>query len=251
MAVMDEFKSERESIKQKSLKEKLSYFWTYYKWFVITPLIILLFFGNFVYEKLIATESVLNGVILNVNSLNGDSTDLLNGFYEAEQIDQKEYNIELTTTLSYQPESENASSNYTTLQALLTWQSAGMIDFICGDQASMQDLAYKGYFVDLSQFLTAEELAKYESKFLYMDQSVIEKREAALGKPEELAAIVVPACDKPEEMEKPVPVLLSLTPTEALSQTRGSNDDNIVFGIVPNIEHKELALKFIKYATLE
>ena len=35
MALMDEFKEERESIKNKSFKEKMDYFWCYNKFFNI------------------------------------------------------------------------------------------------------------------------------------------------------------------------------------------------------------------------
>lgn len=35
MPVMDEFREEREAIKQKSRKEQWDYFWGYYKWYVI------------------------------------------------------------------------------------------------------------------------------------------------------------------------------------------------------------------------
>ena len=35
MAVMDEFKEEREALKRGTPKQKLAYFWYYYKWHVI------------------------------------------------------------------------------------------------------------------------------------------------------------------------------------------------------------------------
>ena len=34
MAVMDEFKEEREALKRGTPKQKLAYFWYYYKWHV-------------------------------------------------------------------------------------------------------------------------------------------------------------------------------------------------------------------------
>ena len=52
MALMDEFKEERESIKNKSFKEKLDYFWCYYKWWIITPIIIVFIAGNLISAKI-------------------------------------------------------------------------------------------------------------------------------------------------------------------------------------------------------
>ena len=37
MAAMDEFRAEREAVKNGSFKEKLSYFWTYYKCYHSVP----------------------------------------------------------------------------------------------------------------------------------------------------------------------------------------------------------------------
>ena len=41
MAVMDEFKEEREALKRGTPKQKLAYFWYYYKWHVIISVIII------------------------------------------------------------------------------------------------------------------------------------------------------------------------------------------------------------------
>jgi len=41
MAVMDEFKEEREALKRGTPKQKLAYFWYYYKWHVIISVMII------------------------------------------------------------------------------------------------------------------------------------------------------------------------------------------------------------------
>ena len=60
MAVMDEFKSERESVKNEPFKKKAAYFWTYYKWFVIIPLIIIIGITSYIYHIVTDTDTVLN-----------------------------------------------------------------------------------------------------------------------------------------------------------------------------------------------
>ena len=251
MAVMDEFKEEREAVKTKPLKEKLSYFWTYYKWFVIIPLIIVIFVGTLIYQKITAKEPLLHGILLNTNTLESDSSALINGFYEEQDIDQKEYEIDINTTLSYYPESQNATSNSATLQALMAWNSVGDIDFISGDIKALKDLAYKGYFTDLSDILTEEQFARYESHFLYIDQAVVEQRNKAFDTNTEISSIPLPDCDKPEEMEDPVPVLLSLTPDDTLAQAYGTDVEAIILGISSNAQNTDMAFTFIEYATKE
>ena len=42
MAVMDEFKEEREALKNGTPRQKLAYFWYYYKWHVIIALVVII-----------------------------------------------------------------------------------------------------------------------------------------------------------------------------------------------------------------
>lgn len=48
MAVMDEFKEEREALKNGTPKQKLAYFWYYYKWHVIIALVVIIMIVSFV-----------------------------------------------------------------------------------------------------------------------------------------------------------------------------------------------------------
>lgn len=50
MAVMDEFKEEREALKRGTPKQKLAYFWYYYKWHVIISVIIIGMLVSFIYQ---------------------------------------------------------------------------------------------------------------------------------------------------------------------------------------------------------
>lgn len=249
MAAMDEFRAEREAVKNGSFKEKLSYFWTYYKWYAIIPFLIIVCIISFIHENATATDTVLNGILLNINPIEGDPSDLTNGFYAEQDIDRKLYDINLNTGLSYHPESTNNTSAYATIQALMAWNAAGELDFICGDQSAMTALAYKGYCTDLSKLLTEEQFAGYKPYFLYIDQDVVDQRNEAYEKNIELSSIPIPDPDKPETMKKPVPVLLNLPPGEALVQAYGDITDTIIFGICSNATNKEMAMNFIKYAT--
>ncbi len=249
MAAMDEFRKEREAVKNGTFRQKLSYFWDYYKWHAIIPTVIIICIASFIYHKFTDPETILNGILLNTYSIESDSSDLMNGFYEEQEIDRKLYDISLNTTLSYYTEKDAATSNYQTLQALMAWTAAGQVDFISGDLEAMTELAYKGYFDDLREILTEEQIAQYEPYFLYMDQAVIEKRNEAYDNQEDASLISIPECDKPETMEKPIPVLLNLPPGESLVKAYGYDTNEIIFGIPSNAEHLEMALHFIEYAT--
>jgi len=251
MAVMDKFKEEREAIKNEPLKKKLSYYWMYYKWFVIIPLIIVIFVGVIIYQKVTTKDALLHGILLNGNALGNDSSELINGFCKQQNIDQKQYGIDINPTLAYNPESKNAISTGSVLQTLMAWNAAGNIDFIGGDLEALKDLAYKEYFIDLSDILTEEQFVKYESHILYIDQAIVNQRNEAVNDPAEYSSIPLPDCGKPEEMKEPIPVLLSLTPVDALTQAYGTDADSIIFGISSSAKNTDMALDFIQYVTKE
>lgn len=48
MAVMDEFKEEREALKNGTPRQKLAYFWYYYKWHVIIALVVIIMIVSFI-----------------------------------------------------------------------------------------------------------------------------------------------------------------------------------------------------------
>ena len=67
MSLMDEFKAERESIKQASLKKKLEYFWDYYKWHTIGAFFVLIAIGMFMYTASKSTETIFYAIFFNTD----------------------------------------------------------------------------------------------------------------------------------------------------------------------------------------
>lgn len=250
MAGMDEFKKEREAIKNGTLKQKLSYFWDYYKWYAIIPLIIIIAVTSTIYNKVTAPDILLNGILLNCHNLETeqDSTsELYQSFYERENIDTKEYAITLNTTLSYSTDESAASSNYSTLQALMAWTGASTLDFLTGNKEAMTDLCYRGYFVDLREFLTEEQIEKYEPYFLYMDQAVVEKRELAFEKNEDASTILLPDASNREDMEEPIPVMIDMSQSEKLTKVYGASAKELTFGVVVNAPNPDMIMTFMDY----
>lgn len=249
MAAMDEFRKEREAIKNATLKQKLSYFWDYYKWYVVIPLIIIIMVGNTIYHKLTDPETILNGVLLNCyNMEKQDATlEFMESFYEAHDIDTKEYKADFNTTLSYSTDENAASSNYSTMQVLMAWTGAGTLDFLTGNLDAMVDLSYRSYFVDLTSVLTEEQIKQYEPYFLYMDEAVIEKRSEAFDKGEDTESIPVPDATKPETMEKPIPVMIDMSQSGKLTEVYGDSGNALTFGIVANAPNTDMVLNFIDF----
>ena len=248
MALMSEFQEERRAVWENgTLKQKALYIWDYYKWYIIVPIIVVSVIIWYIVHLLTATDTLFQGVFLNAYSLETDTitTELLHDYYELQGIDTKEEEINLNTSLYYTAGNDNA--NYETLQVLMAWSAAKQLDFIAGDSASINELAYKGYLVDLREVLSEEQLAKYEPYFLYIHQSVQTRRALALQEDEDISSITYPDCTKPEDMEEPVPVMIDMSQSDILSKLYSDTDDAIAVGITVSCEKTELVLEFLEY----
>ncbi len=253
MAQMDEFQEERDAvIKYGTPKEKLSYFWDYYKWHTIITILIITLLFSYIYTLVTAKDSVLNGCFLNIyehEDSDYTTTDLANEFIAKLQLDASEYEVAFDTNLSYAPDGNatSESANYTVLQALMARAAGGDIDFIVGPHRVMNRLAYQEFFIDLSEVLTEEQYALYEPYFLYMDMAVIEQLDAAIANGEDGSAIAIPDCTKPETMAKPVPIFIDFSQNEKLTTIYGATNNNLTFGIVGSASNLDNSLKFIEF----
>lgn len=250
MALMDEFREERENIKNGTWQQKLSYFWEYYKWYVIIPAIIIFSLVWYIHHMITKTDDILHGLLINAHTMEAQTSadELATEFIEKMKIDTKEYSITFNTSVTYIADDTSGTANYETTQALMAWIAAGTIDFMSGDIDAMTDLAYKQYTVDLRDVLSKDELAKYEPYFLYIDQAVIDARSKAFENNEDGSDIVIPDCTKPETMEKPIPVMIDISKCDALSEIYGETDD-LALGIANNAPNVETLMDFLEYIT--
>ena len=252
MALMDEFREEREKIKNGTLKQKLAYFWEYYKWYVIVPILIIGFVGSTIYQKVTAPDVVLNGVLLNVYNTEADSAtqEIIDTFSKEQNLDTNEYEVTLNTSVYYSTDDSSETTNYESVQALMAWAAAGTIDFIGGDHDSMTQLAYNGYFIDLREFLSKDELKKYEPYFLYMDADVSKALDNSLENDVDPDTIAIPNCTEPESMKEPIPVMIDLSKSAKFTEIY-TNSDAIAVGLAQNAPHKEMLLEFLDFIVEE
>ena len=248
MALMDEFKEEREAVfKHGTFKQKVVYIWEYYKWHIIVPILVIIAITSYIVNLLTAPDILMNGVLLNIHNIESadPSEILLPDFYKEQKIDAKHEEVSLNTNLYYTV--GNDTSNYESAQVLMTWLSAGQLDFITGDASAMKELAYQEYFTDLRQYLTKEQFEKYEPYFLYIDYEVYEKRSETINNMEDASAIVLPDCTKPEDMKDPIPVMIDISKCEKMRDVYGNMTDTLVFGMTVRQTNQELTSAFLDY----
>ena len=248
MALMDEFKKERETVlKNGTFKQKAIYIWEYYKWHIIVPILAIIAITSYIVNLVTAPDIIMNGVMLNIHNIESahPSETLLTDFYKEQKVDTKKEEITLNTNLHYA--TDDATSNYESAQILVAWLAAGQLDFITGDVSALTDLAYKEYFTDLRDYLSDEQLEKYEPYFLYMDYDVYQKRSEAMSNMDDASIIELPDCTKPEEMKDPIPVMIDISKSEKVKQVYGNTTEVLAFGVTVKETHKEMTTAFLDY----
>lgn len=248
MPVMDEFKKERESIKNADFKTKLRYFFYYYKLHTIAVVAAVILVSTLIHDIVTQKDDALFAAMLNCAVLSEDDTTAFTQNYaEYAAIDTEEYNIQIDTTL-YFSQDTLTELTMSASQRLMVYTSAGELDVIVGGSDIFPEQAGQGMFHDLRDILSAEQLAKYEPYFYYVDQAVIDETY-------ELAETVsldenypeMPDPTKPEEMENPIPVGLFVTDCERLTNTYYFGGDYSVIGVMVNAPNLENSIKFIDY----
>ena len=254
MAVMDEFQTERKTIKQGTLRKKIEYFWQYYKWHTILILGIIICVGNIIYTRMSEPKIELNGIILNATSSGiGERTDnLLANFLKEKKLALSKNNFLFDTSLVFLStgKTEAVSSNYATFQVLQTQSVSGKLDFIVGDAVGMTTLSYRDYFTDLRTLLTDDQFKKYEPYMCYMDLAFMEEMEESLAYYDESVILEYPDCKNPAAMKNPVPVLIDLSASKEITNVYNFPIDTPVFGVVCTT-HLDMTLKFMDFLLTE
>lgn len=231
---------------QKPLKQRLAYFWDYYKWYAIVAAVLLAAVAVYVGGLLSEAEDSVYGLMLNnCNILNQQrneqlAQDMASEFRQELGRSEKELELTLDVSRSYDPDS-GYYGNYDTLQLILNYSMGGMLDFVVADEASMLDLAYAGYFRNLKDLFSEQELEQYSGQLLYVDMAVILKENESM----EAGGPDYPDPRKPEDMEEPVPVFVDVSASDKIGQLY-SEGKNVFFAIVGN-DSRGHAYAFLNY----
>lgn len=242
MPVMDEFREEREAIKNAGFGYKLKYFWDYYKWFVIGGLLAIFIIISIAKDIINAKDFAFNGVMLNTFGDDALMQEFSDNFASEAQLDTENYEVFMDTSLRLDVGAYDEGSR-ATLSKVMAYLSIGDLDFIIADPAAFEYYATSSTFYDLTQLLTPEQLKALEPYFYYVDQAEIDRR---LNTSDEYVAKVYDHT-KPETMESPVLAGLYIHEAPKVSTTFVFKDNTAIIGIPNSTQRLETSLKFIDY----
>lgn len=247
MPVMDEFREEREAMKNATLKEKWQYFLDYYKWYVIGGVIAVVFFGTLIHDMVTSKDWTFYGFFINAYNSDEASDAFFNDFAEKAQLDLENYAADIDDTMSIDLNSYSEvtmSSN----EKMTVYLAAGDVDFIAADETTFTHYATEDTFYDITAILSAEQLEKYKPYIYYVDMAEVRAREEASlnGTFDDYVKKEYDHLN-PQEMEDPVPVGLYIGHCKQLTDYYTFKEEKVVIGIPLNTTHLETALAFIDY----
>lgn len=246
MAVMDEFKEQRESLKNKPLRAKIAYFFDYYRWHVLGALAATLLLLWFAHDLLNARDLALYGVFLNASSSTLDSSDNFSrDFADYAGVDLNQYSLSFDHTFRMGQTMDSAGMESS--QMLMVYLAAGDLDVITMDEYNFNKYSYKNVYCDLRTYFSEEELARYKDFIFYIDEPFLAEVERVTAEENLNYVIEYPDNADPDTMENPIPVGISLAASETFSAYYTYGDTSAFIGIVTNTKHPELCKQLFQF----
>ena len=146
--------------KSMSTKKKLGYIWDYYKFHIGGTIVLIFALYSIIHHYATVKDSALDMLFLNA-ATPLEETATLDEFLLDHGYDLEEYEILVTTSLSFVLQEGSYQQDYYTIQTLSALFAAGELDLFASPYQIYNDFASVGYVADLRTVFTEEELASY------------------------------------------------------------------------------------------
>lgn len=253
MPVMDEFREEREMMKNKSKKERLEYFWDYYKWWVIGGIIGIIILASIIHDIINSKKDILQVAMINYYKVNEQDTTFSDDFTARIGLNPKKESVTFLDDLRFLEGQEYSQETYAAKQQVSVYMAARSLDVFLASNTVLRDYAYDRCFADLKTIFSDEEYKALEEKGLlyYVDSALFEERqEKKMNLADETPFNYGDPTD-PASMEAPVAVGIQVQDCKKLnSYYLPLNDDKVAaVSIIANCteDRRERAKEFILY----
>lgn len=249
MTIREAIKAQRKSIKNRTPKEKLSYFWEYYGLKTIAIVAALVTLIAFVVNMVTQKEYAFSATFFGGEATEASET-YLNAFAESAGIDLEKNQLSVKTAPDIRMDQMISPEIYQHMETFTAMVAAKSVDCFAANEDLFLYYAYMDYAVDLRTVLTQQELEALSPYLYYVDHKVIDMQENADGGYADAFA-QRPVPTKPEDMEDPVPVGISLdAANEEFKEAYRFYGKNVI-GICASSEHIDNALAFLRRATAD
>ena len=174
MSIAKEIREEqKKALSTMNTREKLAYFWEYYKIHTIAAIIIIAVVISLIRQYVTSKDIRFYAVLMDAvttDSNSGLSEVWSEEFLEYAQIDAKEYDVYIDTSISIATNTD-VQYLYANQQKLFALFASNSISAFVADTQTFEEYAQLEYFYDLKSLLSEEELNKYGPYLYYTDAS--------------------------------------------------------------------------------
>ena len=245
MTIREARKEQLKSIKNRSAKEKFSYFWEYYGIKSICLLFALIAVIAFIISMVTKKDYAVTAVFFGGVAQDG-AEDYLCAFGEKAGIDPNQYEISVQCRTDVKMDQQMTQDTYLAMESFTAMVSAKTVDCFSGHDSLFLYYAYMEYATDLRTVFTPEELELLSPYLHYIDGELIRQQEA---NDEGLADAYSRRQDstKPELMTDPIPVGISLRAATEEFKNAYLFGDNTVIGICAGTERTQHTIAFLRH----
>lgn len=233
MAVMDEFREERESIKTAPARVKWQYFKDYYLMWVLGGLALVIVVVSFIVSILRQKDTVFYAALVNLSPRETAESAVTETFSGQSLEDPRHQQIVVDTSIRLQALSEEPGEeeefdpasvtdvkySYEDEEKLTVLVMTGSVDLLVTGQDVFEKYIPAGWYTDLREVLDEETLAAYEEadRLLY---------------------------------DRTVPVGVRMDEAELLTRQyvyAGEGEPSLYAGIIAGSQHADMAAEFLKF----
>lgn len=245
MTIHEARKEQRKSIKNRSIQERISFLWEYYGIKSIGLLLAIAIAITFIVNMATKKEYAFTGIFFGAETQES-SDSYLEDFAKAADIDLKKYALSVQNHLDIQMDQQITTEIYQSMETFTAMVAAKSVDCFAGNAELFLYYAYMGYATDLRTVLSPEMLDQLSADLHYIDGQLIEEQETA-NEGFSSAYSQRPDSTKPELMNDPIPVAISLNAATDAFKENYRFGENAVIGICSSSERSENALAFLRY----
>lgn len=273
MSVVQEIREQqKQALSTMSFKEKLAYFWDYYKLHTMIAIVLIIFAVTIIHQLVTSKDYAFYATMINTGTLQYEDTTSsrwAQEFMEYAQIDADEYQVYIDASIALS-DSTDLQYRAANQQKLVAMMQAGEISAQIAETETFEQYAQFECFFNLEDIMNAEQLEKYRPYFYYTDAATFDQDESASGQIDDTSSDTTPADPSaltinhldPSTMEKPVAVGVVITDSKLIRESDYYKylDDpafnyqgypsEAVLGIPLTCKDPEIAVKFLEYLNL-
>ncbi len=240
MTAREAHKEQWNKLKDKPLKDKIIYIFTYYWAAILGVVCVIAFAASWISNVLSQKDVALSGYLLNGTTRSAYSGDLAQEFMEHQQIDSDVYHFRLIANNSYSP-TELSEASISVLESIMAQMAAGELDFIVTDLETYPVLS--AYFTDLSTVMTAEQLENWKDNLVYVEKEALERLTSS-----ELDTFELPIYYLSDEgLSDAVPLGIRLPDSSRLFDAYVFPQGDVIFGITQSYKNTSNTFAFLEY----